>query len=207
MTVLRDFAASFVVAAFAPAAVLGCSGTRSLVAEDGFPTRIVSSSPCTDTRPPIDIRAQRIAEDLGHKPSRDVKRYLVDLHVHRSDQLNLWLLVDEDTFPLVVDSVWREKGSRDAEEQARANPRPWWFSGNGAIQAWPLGRASDVSLTNIEVGTGASRVSVTLGVLELDGASPQEWLIGGRPQARGVFVPRCRTWIDLSTLSQDSGPE
>jgi hypothetical protein len=208
-----DCAVSTIAVACALATVSGCAGSRAAVAHDEFPPRIVASSPCADARPTIEVRSPRVAKDLGHKPSRDVRRYLVDLHILRSDQMDLWLLMDEHTFPSVVDSVWRDENFLGAEVQSSAHTRPWWFSGNDTIRAWPLGRASDTSIRSIDIGTGALRIAVTLGVIELDGASPQEWLMQngdqqpwntrGQPRARGVFVPFCTTWIDLSAVAQD----
>jgi hypothetical protein len=208
MTVVCDCAVSMIAVACALATVSGCAASRAAVADDEFPPRIVASSPCADSRPRIEVRSPRVAKGLGHKPSRDVRRYLVDLHIARSDPMDLWLLIDEHTFPSVIDSVWRDDKFLGAEVQPSANTRPWWFSGNDTIRAWPLGRASHTSIRSIDIGTGALRIAVTLGVIELDGASPQEWLMQnedhqpwnkrGQPRARGVFVPFCTTWIDLS---------
>jgi hypothetical protein len=206
MTVVCDCAVRVIAAACALATVSGCAASRSAVADDNFPTPIVASLPCSDTRPTIEIQSPRVAKDLGHKPSRDVRRYLVDLHILRSDQMDLWLLVDEHTFPSVVDTVWRDEGFLGDEVQSGTKTRPWWFSGNDTIRAWPLGRAPDTSLRNIDVGTGALRISITLGVIELDGVAPPEWLMQntrGRPRGRGVFVPFCTAWIDLSVTAQD----
>ena len=213
MTVVCDCAVSIIAVGCALATVSGCAGSQAAVADDAVPPRIVASPHCAEARPTIEIRSPRVAKDLGHKPSRDVRRYLLDLHILRSDQMDLWLLMDEHTFPSVVDSVSRDDGFLGAEVHSSATTRPWWFSGNDTIRAWPLGRASDTSIRSIDIGTGALRIAVTLGVIELDGASPQEWLMQnedhqpwntrGQPRARGVFVPFCTTWIDLSAIAQD----
>lgn len=125
--------------------------------------------------------------------------------------MDLWLLVDEDMFPSAVDAVHSAADEAHAQGVEPEDPREtWWFSGNHSVRAWPSGRASEKSFTNIDVSTGAARIPVTLGTIDVDGRSPKEWnrQTGGRqpstadePRARASFEPYCTTWFKLAAAA------
>ena len=174
------------------------------------PTRIVIP-PCTKASPPLGLDLLHAARDpQPRKPSADVRHYLVDLHIVSRGWGDLWLLVDEDTFPSLVDSV-----HADVDDDSRPEPKgpreTWWFSGNDIVHAYSLGRALETSLRNIPVSTADPTIPVSLGTIYVDGLSPQEWVRrpGGRqnsrePRAPATFEPYCTTWFDIAAVA---GPE
>jgi hypothetical protein len=195
-------------------ATISCSASRPATTEAEFSASIVTP-PCADAHPPIQLEFVRVTTDSQpRKPSRDVRHYLVDVLIARKETMSLWLLVDEDTFPSAVNSVRSgDDEARPLELEQAEPPRAWWFSGNDTVRAWPLGGAPKTSLTNIAVGTGKPRIPVTLGTIELDGESPQQWArrmngrqpwhTRGEPPARGTFDAFCTTWVDLEALARE----
>ena len=168
-----------------------------------FPTRIVTPL-CADAHPPVALEFRAVRDPQPHKPSKDVRRYLVDLRILRSDHEDLWLLVDEDTFPSAVESV-------GAVDNPLTGVRPqvpletWWFSGNDIVSAWPLGSAPESWFRNINVSTGSPRIPISLGSIDVAGMPARQWVgQAGADQRRhsrervaATFEPYCTTWFDL----------
>ena len=173
-----------------------------------YPTRIVTPL-CSDALWPVVLEFRAIRDPQPHKPSKDVRHYLVDLRIVRRDREDLWLLVDEDTFPSAVESV-------HATDDPTTVLRPqhpletWWFVGNDIVRAWPLGSAPESSFRNVDVGTGAARVPVSLGRIDVAGMPARQWVRqAGADERRhaadrvtAAFEPYCTTWFDLEAEAQ-----
>ncbi|HEU5074204.1 MAG TPA: hypothetical protein VFU02_08525, partial [Polyangiaceae bacterium] len=149
--------------------------------------------------------------------SVNVRHYYVNLRIRRSDRMDLWLLVNESSFPSVLDSVETDNEAFDDAGLPLETPREiWWFSGNETTRAYPLGRVAETSLQNLEVATSVPEISVTLGKLDVGGLAPQEWLrrTGGRrpgsaasPPVPVDFEPHCTTWFDVAAEAESQGTE
>jgi len=179
---------------------------------DEFPTRIVTP-PCANTSPPIGLELLRAARDpRPHKPSVDLRRYLVDLRIVQRGSGDLWLLVDEDTFPSAVDSVHADIDPyHDSRPEPKLPRETWWFSGNHIVHAYSLGEASETSLRNIAVSTADPAIPVSLGTITVDGLSPQEWVRrsgglqpqnSGEPRVPASFEAYCTTWFDIAAEAE-----
>lgn len=196
-------------------ALNGCAHSGRAVEDDSeFATRIVTPF-CADAIPSVALEMQRVSPDLrARKPSKDVRHYFVDLRIQRRDLMDLWLLVDEDTFPSAVDSAHSDAGEPGELNEPPHEPRAtWWFLGNDIVRAWPLGTASERSFMNLDVSTGDTRIPVSLGTIDIEGLSPQQWVrqTGGRqpkdadhPRARASFEPHCTTWFELAAEAERS---
>src|SRR5690606_20775056 len=95
-----------IAAACGALALTDCAHT-SLTADDDrqFPQRIVTPI-CAYAQPPVVLDLLRAVRDpQPRKPSASVRNYLVDLRIRRKDREDLWLLVDEDTFPSALDAI------------------------------------------------------------------------------------------------------
>lgn len=212
---MTTFPHAAVVAACCAAA--GCAENRSSAQPDtAFPKRVVTPL-CAAAHPRIDVALTRVVSDVRpRKPSLDVKHYLVDVRVRGSASTDLWLLIDEETFPSSVDSVGpNEDGTAVDQGLPPESPRGWWFSGDDVARAWPLGKSPEISLTNIELSTGERRIPFTLGSIVVDGVSPEEWLQrqaaeargnSGDARARADFEPFCTTWAELAVAAETSSP-
>lgn len=186
-------------------AITGC--TPAVDDNPLFPDRIVTPL-CANAHPPILIEVLRAVRDpQARKPSADVRYYLVDLRIRRKDREDLWLLVNQETFPSAVDSVTPNVADHRVFGEPRRPPEVWRFVGNDIVRAYPLGRAAESSFENLEVGTGDSEIPVTFGTIEVADVSPREWVrrTGGRqpnaadePRAPADFEPHCTTWIDVT---------
>lgn len=160
-----------------------------------YPTRIVTPL-CSDALWPVALEFRAIRDPQPHKPSKDVRHYLVDLRILRQDREELWLLIDEDTFPSAVDSVGAVAEVVSVRQQHPLES--WWFTGNDIVRAWPLGRAPESSFRNVSVSTGARRIPVSLGGIDVAGAPARQWRgRTGEPRAAATFEPYCTSWFDL----------
>lgn len=171
-----------------------------------LPERIVTPL-CANAHPPILIEARATRDLRARKPSPHLRHYLVDLRILRRDRHDLWLVVDQETFPSAVDSVNADIADSTALLEPQRPREVWWFSGNDLAPAYPLRRATESSFESLEVGTSDSEVPVTLGAIYVDGLSPQEWVRRTRgqkpndakePRAPVDFEPYCTTWIDVT---------
>jgi hypothetical protein len=177
----------------------GCA-SRSLGAEEGvtLPTRIVVP-PCDDAALRVELLNVR-RDPTSRKPSPDLRRYLIDVRVYALNYASdVWLLVDQETFPSGVDDV--SKGSDGT----------WWFSGTDAL--W-LGRAASRVIKNIPVSTPDQRVPVILAEIHVEGVSPQRWVERGGSTderttdgrlARADVNVLCASWLALRFADQGAG--
>lgn len=168
-----------------------------------FPTRIVTPL-CADAHPPVALEFRAIRDPQPHKPSKDVRHYLVDLRISRSDQRDdLWLLIDEEVFPSAVDSVHTVEEPVGLRLQ---HPRESWsFTGGAFVRAWPLGRARESWFRNVSVSTGSRRIPVSLGSIDVGGMPARHWVgqagaeqrRDSRDRVAAAFESFCTTWFDL----------
>lgn len=193
------------------AIVIGCStvviaGCTPAVDDSPlFPERIVTPL-CANAHPPILIEVHATRDLRARKPS-NLRHYLVDLRIRYQHREELWLLVNQDTFPSAVDSVAANVADHRILVEPQRPPEAWWFWGNDIVRAYPLGRAAESSFEGLEVGTTDSEIPVTLGTIHVADLSPQEWVrrTGGRqpndadePRTPANFDPYCTTWIDVT---------
>lgn len=183
-----------------------CAHTHPAAENDTqFPRRIVTPT-CAHAQPPITLELLRVVRDSQpRKPSASVRNYLVDLRIRRKDREDLWLLVNEETFPSALDAVAANVAVATIRRAPQRPRQAWWFTGNDIACAYPLGSASESWFQNLEIGTSTAQIPVTLGTIEVDGLSPEEWVrqTGGRkrddePRAVVDFAAYCTTWIDIA---------
>jgi len=179
--------------------VVGCgSGVDAKSDEALFPQQIVVE-PCA--RGVAQVTALGVKVDpFPHKPSYEMRHFLVDLRI-QNYALGVWLVVDGDDFPTRLDEV--EVGANGL----------WSFDGNAHADARWIAPGAEVTLEGLKVSTTYSEFPVTLGVIHIDGLSPQGWVkqgghVGRRSAERGTTVPsnflvECTTWIDLPSKTPD----
>jgi hypothetical protein len=124
-----------------------------------------------------------------------VPRLRVDIRVQVRDTRSLWLLIGDDTFPSGVNQV------------TRASDGAWWFEGGSRVEAIWLGPLADVTFTSWQITGGWT--PFVLGVIEIGGTTPQEWVQQGgqfdrrstRARVAAHIDVVCATWVDLRETS------
>jgi hypothetical protein len=175
----------------------GCASHAGSAQDDPhFPERIVVP-PCVGESARVKLLA--VNPDYFHyKPSANLGHFLLDLQVRTT--LDAWLLVNDETFPT------------DVNEVAEAPDGTWLFGGNDNVNAWPLGRSADLTLTGLKVATSTGQIPVILAKIEIAGMSPQRWLgKGGHGDHRTTYTGKmvhsdieviCASWFDVRASAQ-----
>jgi len=172
--------------------VAGCNARNKPAQEDlSFPKRI-AVPPCEQPGSRVEVLDVR-PDPFRWKPSPGLEHIVVDLHVHARYAQDLWLLVDETTFPSGVRSVSKSEDG-------------WLF--NNLVHAWWLGRSADVTFKDLHLTTSDPTIPVVLGQINVENVSPQTWLergglgdhrdtYGGALVYAGIEV-ECVSWLDVT---------
>ena len=165
----------------------GCASRAVAPPDDMAVPTPIAFPPCDLADPPVVFELLKAGIDRTRKPSH-LKNLMVDLRIQSRDSRELWLIVNEETFPPRVRSV-----SKTPEGE-------WSFSGRDLVNAWWLGPAPDSSIKDIAVTTAVRKVPATVATIDIDGMSPQHWdkrnvrdKLPGRVDVDVV----CMTWLEL----------
>ena len=187
---MRTWTTRAVAVAWAAALLSGGCASRAVAPPDDMavPTPL-AFRPCDLATWPVALELVKVGRDYTpRKPSPNLKHLLVDLRIQSRDRRELWLLVNEETFPPTV---------RDVSKTPEGK---WSFSGSDLVNAWLLGPTPDRSIKDIDVTTGKRKVPATVATIAIDGMSPLSWdkrNAQGRSAGRLDVEVVCVTWLEL----------